>query len=193
MPKFNWTFTKNKIKLSTEAIWTVLKNYRYLLLVIALYSAFDILLQLITNWGQYRILLASPFLSLLEKFQFLFNLLGFQHGLSLMDLLIIDLIALLQALAITLLIYNFRNQKIDKTASVGTGIAAIIATFGLGCPSCGTSLLAPILTLMIGSASPLLATRIGLTINILTILLLVYSIYRLGYSAKGNQLQKGLK
>ncbi|MBQ8991850.1 hypothetical protein IJ090_00210 [Candidatus Saccharibacteria bacterium] len=101
------------------------------------------------------------------------------------DWLGIFLLALLQGLLIGLLVVVVKYSKkgADNSASVqNSGIVAILAVLGSGCPTCGTALLTPILTTLFGSGVALAGT-VSAILTWLAILLALWTLKRLGYDA----------
>ncbi|MBQ7040880.1 hypothetical protein IJN73_02325 [Candidatus Saccharibacteria bacterium] len=75
------------------------------------------------------------------------------------------------------------NLSESTSASVGnSGIVAILALLGSGCPTCGTALLTPLLTTIFGSGVALAGT-VSAVITWLAILLALFTIKKLGYNA----------
>ncbi|MDR0951243.1 MAG: hypothetical protein LBM13_06435 [Candidatus Ancillula sp.] len=105
----------------------------------------------------------------------LFPLFGYFYGW----LFILALI--LQAISIGELVVSRKlvNQTDAKSMS-GSGISALVITLGLGCPACGTSLLAPLLVAIFASAGLAVLNTIGTIVVILAIVLCFWSIRRLG-------------
>lgn len=101
---------------------------------------------------------------------------------SLYGVLIIFM-SILQALTIMLLIFTWRNREKDHAidgASTG-GIGAIFGFVALGCPTCGISLLAPILTAVAGTGAMAAAEGISRVLIVLAFILLIYTVIKLGY------------
>ncbi len=101
------------------------------------------------------------------------------------DWLSIFLLALLQGLLIGLLVTVIKYSKkgADNSASVqNSGIVAILAVLGSGCPTCGTALLTPVLTAIFGSGVALAGT-VSVVITWLAILLAFFTLKKLGYNA----------
>ena len=101
------------------------------------------------------------------------------------DWLGIFLLALLQGLLIGLLVVVIKHSKTgtDNSASVqNSGIVAILAILGSGCPTCGTALLTPILTTIFGSGVALTGT-VSAVVTWLALLLALFTIKKLGYNA----------
>jgi len=106
----------------------------------------------------------------------------FRNFLSLNGLSII-LLAILQGLAITLMVYTWRYKEQDavfSTASTST-IAGALGFVALGCPSCGISLLTPILSTIAGASAGILAERVNIFLTLVAYGLLFFSICKLGY------------
>ncbi len=104
------------------------------------------------------------------------NFLSFE-GLSLV------LLSLLQGLAVILMVYVWRHKKQDvvlSTASTST-VASALGFVALGCPSCGISLLTPILSAIAGASAGLLAEKVNVILTLVAYALLFYSICKLGY------------
>ena len=101
------------------------------------------------------------------------------------DWLSIFLLALLQGTLIGLLVTVIKYSKkgTDNSASVqNSGIVAILAVLGSGCPTCGTALLTPVLTAIFGSGVALAGT-VSAMITWLAILLALVTLKKLGYNA----------
>ena len=83
-----------------------------------------------------------------------------------------------------LMIYVWRHrEKSIAIDSASTGsIASVIGFVALGCPSCGISLLSPILTAIAGASAGILAERIGIIFIVLAFALLIFTVLRLGYT-----------
>ncbi len=101
---------------------------------------------------------------------------------SLYGVLIIFM-SLLQALTIMLLIFTWQNREKEQAidgASTGS-IGAVFGFVALGCPTCGVSLLAPILTAIAGTGAMAAAENISRILTILAFALLIYTVIKLGY------------
>ena len=101
------------------------------------------------------------------------------------DWLSIFLLALLQGILIGLLVTVIKYSKkgTDNFASVqNSGIVAILAVLGSGCPTCGTALLTPVMTTVFGSGVALAGT-VSAVITWLAILLALFTLKKLGYNA----------
>lgn len=97
--------------------------------------------------------------------------------------LLIIALSILQALTIMLLIFSWRNREKDYAidgASTGS-IGAIFGFVALGCPTCGLSLLTPILTAIAGTGAVAAAEGVSRVLIVLAFILLIYTVIKLGY------------
>jgi len=95
----------------------------------------------------------------------------------------IILLAVLQGIVVTQLIFTWRHREKNATldgASTG-GIGAILGFIALGCPSCGVGLLTPLLSAVAGAGALAMAETIGRIFTILAFGLLIFTVLRLGY------------
>ena len=97
--------------------------------------------------------------------------------------ILIILMSLLQAITIMLLIFTWRNREKDHTldgASTG-GIGALLGFVALGCPTCGISILTPLLTAGAGTGAMAAAEGVSRVLIVLAFILLIYTVIKLGY------------
>ena len=97
--------------------------------------------------------------------------------------LVLVLLALMQGLAVAGIVFALRNREKDQAinhASTGS-IASILAIVTLGCPTCGITLLTPILTMIAGAGAVAMAEKIGVVLTIIAFILLLYTLISLGY------------
>ncbi len=117
-------------------------------------------------------LLGSVWRGVLENFT---NL----YGVLLMVL------SFLQGLTIALLVFVWKGRE-KKAAVNGLEAGGVGAAFGflaLGCPSCGVSLLAPVLTAIAGTGAVALVDVLGWFFLIFAYLLLLHALRKMGYTA----------
>ena len=95
----------------------------------------------------------------------------------------IFIMSLLQGLCIALMVFSWKNRERDSAidgASTG-GIGALLGFIALGCPSCGVTLVAPILTAIGGMGAMALTESVSRIFTILAFILLIYTVIQLGY------------
>lgn len=179
------SFLKLKALLSAKTVWWVLRQWRYSLLALGVAFLFFELIYWLFNLSTFTTVVGSGNLTLLEKARFVFDPLWSlfsTNGAYTATLMI--LVSLIQGVNIAVLTYTIRHQqKVDTAVLGGSTFVSLLAIIGLGCPSCGTSLLTPILAIFISGSTVALSesiTRISLPI---ALLIGVYGLYAIGLKA----------
>ena len=105
-----------------------------------------------------------------------------QNFTSLMGVVIV-ILALMQSLCVAGIVFAIRHrQKDDAINGASTGsIASILAFVTLGCPTCGMTLLTPLLTMIAGTSAVALAEKLGVILSIVAFVLLFFTLVQLGY------------
>ena len=96
---------------------------------------------------------------------------------------LIIFMSILQALTVMLLVFTWRNREKNSAidgASTG-GIGTIFGFVALGCPTCGISILTPVLTAIAGTGAVAAAEGISHVLIVLAFGLLIYTVVKLGY------------
>lgn len=132
--------------------------------------------------GAINLFLASDFTS---KIQIIGDaLLGFfGKDKYFLDFLQNFLIAFLQALLIALIVFVYKKRKKNSTDLQNAGIATGLALLGSGCPTCGTTLITPILTSIFSTSGYAIAGTVSGIITFVAILVLLWSLKRVGLEA----------
>lgn len=102
--------------------------------------------------------------------------LSFASGLSSTSLLV----SILFGINVSALVYVIKrrgSRTINKSRSYGAFVAAAI---GSGCAACGTSLVTPLLYALGVTSTVALSRSIGTSLNLISLLLLTFSIYSVG-------------
>ena len=124
----------------------------------------------------------------------------FGVGREFLDWLLYFAIALLQGLLVGLVVvvWRARSEKLkrgrkdanNKTAETDNsehiqraGLAAGLAVLGSGCPTCGTTLLGPLVMAVVGSGGVALAGTISGIFTTLAIILALFALKKLGFEA----------
>lgn len=173
------------------------REYRFVITVIIAFLVFGTLLSLLSGGTSGFSLLAAgeigSFLNCLGKaFLGLFGV-----GREFLDWLMIFLISLLQATVIGLIALVWRGRKekakISNADNVEkAGIAAGLAVLGSGCPTCGTTLLMPVITAVVGSEGMALAGTVSGVLTVLAVVILLFSMKSLGFEAYTLLIEKKL-
>ncbi len=174
----------NSAKYAVVGCAYCLKRPKYTVLFAILFFCFLHFLTFFKDGdGNWRILWSG--LTVGEKFNMLerVTISTFGNFTSLYGLMLVAL-ALLQSMAITLVVFAWRNRQ--KRAAIdgveAGGVASLLGFAALGCPTCGVSFLMPILSAIAGASASILAERISIVLAIVAFLLLLYAIIKLGYT-----------
>ena len=131
----------------------------------------------------------------LSKFE-LIRILGFPDGLRIigdsflgifginqpfLDWLPIFAISLLQGILIGLIVLLWQKKKAQNAANLEkAGIITGLIALGAGCPTCGTTLLTPLIGAIFSTGGLAIAGTISTIVTILAIIIAILSLKRLG-------------
>ncbi len=110
------------------------------------------------------------------------NFLGiFGVGQPFLDWLPIFLIGILQGVLIGLIVLLWNKKKKQNANNLGSaGIVAGLIALGAGCPTCGTTLLTPLLGAIFSTGGLAVTGTISTIVTILAIVIAIFSLKRLG-------------
>ncbi|MBR3228730.1 hypothetical protein IKF67_00600 [Candidatus Saccharibacteria bacterium] len=101
-----------------------------------------------------------------------------------LDWLPIFCIALLQGVLIGLIVFLWNKKREQNSANVEqAGIITGLIALGAGCPTCGTTLLTPLLGAIFSTGSLAIAGTISAIVTVLAIIIAILSLKRLGLEA----------
>ena len=144
--------------------------------------AFGILLNLLSNGlASFRLMAASGLGGALKILGQAF-LAIFGVGKTFGDWALNFVLILLQAVLVALVVFVARHNRAEQSSGTSMALVAGLAVLGSGCPTCGTTLLTPVLgAVLSGSASAVaLAGKVSLALNAVAILLAVLVFHKLG-------------
>lgn len=115
----------------------------------------------------------------------------FGVGKSFGDWALMFIIVLLQSILIGLIVFVWHTRHRQRGSDVAevvknannvqdAGIATGLAILGTGCPTCGTSLLAPVIGSLVGPGSYMLAGAVSWGLTIAAVVLILFSLKRIG-------------
>ena len=161
----------------------LLSRPRYVIALIISFLVFLYILSQLQNGGSNWNLLWSG-LDFGQKMQVFGNSLAsmLSNFTSFTGILIV-ILALMQSLCVAGIVFAIRHRQKDDAingASAGS-IASILAFVTLGCPTCGMTLLTPLLTMIAGTSAVALAERLGVILSIVAFVLLFFTLVHLGY------------
>lgn len=186
--KLFWASLLDKTKLSLAGTAQVLMKWQYLLLAICVAAIFSMLFGVLSvGSAQWNLLVSA--LPVSDKLSILAEaLVSVLQDVTSFAGFVVLLTVLLQGVLIALLVFTIKRQRktqkerevISGSASQST-LATIVATLGLGCSACGTSLVIPLISFVSVSAAFLGAVMT--VVALLAVALLLYSSWRMGYMA----------
>ena len=159
------------------------RQWKFWLVFVPVLIVFGVLLTMLSaGMGAINLFFASSFP---DKIQILGDaFLGFfGKDKYFWDFLQNFLIAFLQALLIALIVFVYKKRKKNSADLQNAGIAAGLALLGSGCPTCGTTLITPLLTSIFSTSGYAVAGALSGVITAVAILLLLWSLKRVGLEA----------
>jgi len=105
----------------------------------------------------------------------------FGVGQPFLDWLPIFLIAILQGILIGLIVLLWKKKKDQNSANLEkAGIITGLIALGAGCPTCGTTLLTPLIAAIFSTGGMAIASTISMVVTWLAILIAIFALKRLG-------------
>lgn len=181
---FNSSLLKwlDEFKLSFVGLSKAFLKRRFRITFIVSFFFFGILLNLLAGGSSsFKFLGTSGFVGFLNLV-FKAFLAIFGVGRSFLDWLFIFLISLLQASLIGLVsvVYKYRKDSADLQ---NIGIISGLAILSSGCPTCGTTLLTPVIISIVGSSGMAVAGTISWILTILSIIIALFALKKIGFEA----------
>ena len=173
----------DEIKMAGMGIVLATRQWKFWLVFVPVLIVFGVLLTMLSaGMGAINLFFASSFP---DKMQILGDaFLGFfGKDKYFWDFLQNFLIAFLQALLIALIVFVYKKRKKNSADLQNAGIAAGLALLGSGCPTCGTTLITPLLTSIFSTSGYAVAGALSGVITAVAILLLLWSLKRVGLEA----------
>jgi len=185
----------DELALAAKGLLLYTRRKTFWLPFIITFLVFGLLINLLSNGFSSFKLIFSGNLSLAWSVLSSAFLAIFGIGKAFPDFLLNFFLSLLQAILISLVIFVFKHNKASANAE-SSAIVAGLAILGSGCPTCGTTLLAPVLgAVLSGTTSAVSAAGyISLVLNILAIILAIFVFKKLGFETyaiiKSEEYQK---
>lgn len=190
--KFNrWL---DQCQLALSGIILATKNPRFLLVTGITFVVFGTLMNLFSGSTAalglfWQVDLAGKFKIILDGFLGLFGV-----GRSFLDWLLLFSITLLQSILIGLVALVWQKRRRSRSEQVAAtaanadnlqnaGLAAGLAILGTGCPTCGTTLLMPLIGTLFSTSSYALAGTISGLLTAAAVIVALLTLKRLGNEA----------
>ncbi|MBR2725872.1 hypothetical protein IKE87_01200 [Candidatus Saccharibacteria bacterium] len=176
----NWRKWLDEFILAGRGILLATKEKRFWYGFVPSYFLFGFLMVFFSDTANFSMASAIGFPFIREKFLGIF---GFH--LAFTDWLPIFCISLLQSILIGLivLLWHKKRSKSQTTNAENIGSASLITgliALGAGCPTCGVTLLTPIIGMFASAGTALIVGAVSRIITIIAIIIAILSLKRLG-------------
>jgi hypothetical protein len=177
----NWRKWLDEFVLAGKGLLLVTREKRFWIGFIIAFLFFGTLMNLLAGgFSKFELMAASGFSGSLK---IIFDsLLGtFGYNKVFLDWLPIFLLSLLQGILIGSIVFLWQKKRENNSANVEkAGIITGLIALGAGCPTCGTTLLTPLLGAIFSTSSLAVAGAVSTIVTILAVVIAVLSLKRLG-------------
>lgn len=177
----NWRKWLDEFVLAGKGLLLVTREKRFWIGFTIAFLFFGTLMNLLAGgFSKFELMAASGFSGSLK---IIFDsLLGtFGYNKVFLDWLPIFLLSLLQGILIGSIVFLWQKKREDNSANVEkAGIITGLIALGAGCPTCGTTLLTPLLGAIFSTSSLAVAGAVSTIVTILAVVIAVLSLKRLG-------------
>lgn len=177
----NWRKWCDDFVLAGKGILLAIKEKRFWCGFIPTFLIFGLLMNLLAGGtSKFNLMFALGFPQALrilgENFLAIFGV-----NQPFLDWLPIFAICILQATLIGLIVLLWNKKREQNAGNLGSaGIVAGLVALGAGCPTCGTTLITPLLGAIFSTGGLAITGTISTIVTILAIIVAVFSLKRLG-------------
>lgn len=188
--RFNWRRWCDEWRLACSGILLATRERRFIITALISFVFFGTLMHLLAGGTAAFSLLGSADLS--GKLKILADgfLANFGVGQNFWDWLFIFVVTILQSILIGLvaLVWHKRRHSVAQAASnadnlQSAGLAAGLAVLGTGCPTCGTTLLMPVIGTLFSTSGYALAGFVSGLLTAASLLIALFALKRIGHEA----------
>lgn len=179
----NWRKWLDDFVLAGKGILMATKEKRFWYGFVPTFIFFAMLINLLSaGFSKFQLMFTSPeALGLVIKDAFL-SVFGINQVF--LDWLPVFLLCLLQGTLVGLIVFLWKKKREEKGAnSAGiekAGLITGLVALGAGCPTCGTTLITPLLGAFFSTGSLAIAGAISVIVTILAVIIAILSLKRLG-------------
>ena len=176
----NWRKWCDEFVLASKGILLATKEKRFWYGFIPTFIFFSMLINLLAGgFSKFELMYATGFSGTITilKDSFL-SIFGINQIFT--DWLPTFLISILQATLIGLIVFLWKKKKDNSGNVEKAGIITGLIALGAGCPTCGTTLITPLLGAIFSTGSLAIAGAISTIVTILAIVIAILSLKRLG-------------
>lgn len=187
---FNWRRWCDEWRLACSGILLATRERRFIIVALISFIFFGTLMHLLAGGTAAFSLLGSA--DLAGKLKILADgfLANFGVGQNFWDWLFIFVVTILQSILIGLvaLVWHKRRHSVAQAASnadnlQSAGIAAGLAVLGTGCPTCGTTLLMPVIGTLFSTSGYALAGLVSGLLTAASLIIALFALKRIGHEA----------
>ena len=170
----------DEFKLAIYGVFLATRKKRFIIAFLISFVFFGTLLNLLASGGATFNILAR--VSFADKINILRNAFLGTFGVNreLTDFLFIFLMTVLQSTLIGLVAFVYKYRK-DSANLQNAGIITGLIVLGSGCPTCGTTILAPIIISIAGSSGMAIAGTVSWVLTLASILLALFALKKVGF------------
>lgn len=177
----NWRKWLDEFLLAGKGILLVTKEKRFWAGFIPAFIFFGLLMNLLAGgFSKFELMAATGFSGSLKILGDSF-LAIFGVNQVFLDWLPIFAISFLQGILIGLIVFLWHKKRENNSANLEkAGIITGLIALGAGCPTCGATLLTPLIGAIFSTGSLAIAGTISIIVTILAVLIAILSLKRLG-------------
>ncbi|MBR3270224.1 hypothetical protein IKG07_03170 [Candidatus Saccharibacteria bacterium] len=178
----NWRKWLDDFVLAGKGILMATKEKRFWYGFVPTFIFFAMLINLLSaGFSKFQLMFSSPeAFGLVIRDAFL-SIFGVNQVF--LDWLPVSLLCLLQGTLVGLIVFLWHKKREKGANSAGVEKAGIITglvALGAGCPTCGTTLITPLLGAIFSTGSLAIAGAISIIVTILAVIIAILSLKRLG-------------
>lgn len=170
----------DEFKLAIYGAVLATKKKRFVISFLIAFIIFGTLLNLLASGGSTFSILAR--VNFGAKIEIIWNaFLGtFGVNRNLADFLFIFLMTVLQSVLIGLVSFVYKYRK-DSANIQNAGIITGLIVLGSGCPTCGTTVLAPVIVSIAGSSGMAMASTLSWVLTFASIIVALFALKKVGF------------
>ena len=172
----------DEFKLAIYGAILCFRKKRFLIAFFIAFIIFGTLLNLLASGSN-----AFNILSIVDfphKIEILWNAFLGTFGINrnLQDFLFIFLLTVLQSTLVGLVVFVYKYRK-DSANLQNAGIVTGLIVLGSGCPTCGTTILAPIIISIAGSSGMAIAGTVSWVLTVASFIIALFALKKVGFEA----------
>ena len=170
----------DEFKLAVYGVVLATKKKRFIITFLIAFVVFGTLLNLLSSGTASINILMN--VSFDKKFGILFKAFLGTFGVNreFTDFIFVFLLTIIQSILIGLVVFVYKYRK-DSTNLQNAGIITGLIVLSSGCPTCGTTLLAPIIISIAGSSGMAIAGTVSWILTLASIIIALFAFKKVGF------------